>query len=147
MYNSYDDYLCVSLKVNMIDIFLEKSNEVTLSNSTLIKDDIWEIVYYKYNKLEGKNNDQVPFEFTNTLLKVELRNIEMNFITDVKENMVLELLLESLNIFDIGYKTLNTEKSREKKYLNEKHYNCLPLLNMQYKFTLYLEKFVCKFLS
>ena len=147
MYNSYDDYLCVSLKVNMIDIFLEKSNEVTLSNSTLIKDDIWEIVYYKYNKLEGKNNDQVPFEFTNTLLKVELRNIEMKFITDVKDNMVLEVSLESLNIFDIGYKTINTEKSREKKYMNEKHYNSLPLLNIQYKFTLSLEKFVCEFLT
>jgi len=102
MYNRYDDYFCVSLKVNMIDIFLEKSNEVTFSNSTTIKDDMWEIVYYKYNKLESKNNDQVPFDFTNTLLKVELRNIEMKFITDVKDNMVLEVSLESLNIFDIG---------------------------------------------
>jgi hypothetical protein len=147
MYNRYDDYFCVSLKVNMIDIFLEKSNEVTFSNSTTIKDDMWEIVYYKYNKLESKNNDQVPFDFTNTLLKVELRNIEMKFITDVKDNMVLEVSLESLNIFDIGYKTINTEKSREKKYMNEKHYNSLPLLNIQYKFTLSLEKFVCEFLT
>ena len=142
MYNSYDDYFCVSLKISIIDIFLEKSNEIPHNNTTLIKDDLWEIIYYKYNQLESKNTDKTSFDFNNTLLKVEFRNIDMELLTNVKENMVCEVSFESLNVLDIGYKTLTYEKTREKKYQNDKYFNSLPLLNIQYKFTLSLEKWV-----
>ena len=133
-YNSYDDYLCINLKIAKIKIILEKSNEVTENNNVANKDELWEIVYFKNNKLDNRKND-ITFEYNSQLVIIEVKNIELNFITNTKENIFLEYFHESLQVLDIGYKTILENEGK-----SENDIKSLPLLNMRYKFRLEFEK-------
>ena len=151
-YESFDDFLGLKLKISKIELVLEKSNEVVGSQTgNSVKDDIWEIVYFKYNKLENNNANEINFDFNNKLLKIEIKNVDAHFLTNLKEVAMLDYSHESLNVYDIGYKTLSCETVRqERPSLENKNNNTgfssLPLVNMQYNFTLNFLKIVRKFI-
>ena len=139
MYNSYDDYFCVNMKIFKIEIVLEKSNEVAVKTNLATKDNFWEIVYFKSNKLDNRTNE-ISFEYNSKLILIEFKNIELNYLTNLKENIFIEYFHESLNVIDIGYKTVLDETVKNERGSSDKGDNSLPLLNMRYKFSLELEK-------
>jgi hypothetical protein len=143
-FNSYDDFICFNLKISRVEILLEKSNDTTPGTSSNLakEDDIWEVVYFKNNKLDNKVGNDINFEFNNKLLKIEFRQIELNLFSNFKENLLIEFSFESLNVTDIGYKTIMSDTIRNEKKDADKPITALPLVNIQYKFTLLFESIV-----